>query len=103
MSYVKSVTQQFYYFSPEERELIEKFLEKNSIRFEKNAVCGDHCRMYAEYYYIRGINGKPKKELKERLYKFLKENKVACSIYEYTLSADPEEFSKPEYSIKLKD
>lgn len=97
MSYLETVEQVFYYFSKDERKKIEKFLEDHEYEWETNNVCGECCGMYADEYWVGGVGGDIKAKDKKAFVRLCKKEKIACSINDYTISADPS--SGEEYQI----
>lgn len=97
MSYSEIQSEEFFYFSDKEKDLIEGFLERFGYKIDRNTVCGSCCGMYADEYWIDGIGGgwKKKEDVKE-FKKFVKDNEISCSFSDfnpdginYTISADP--------------
>lgn len=98
MSYSESRSEEFFYFSEKEKELIENFLTGLGYEIGKNTVCGSCCGMYADEYWVGGIGGGWKvKSHANKFKKFAEDNGIGCSFSDYnpdginyTISADPE-------------
>ncbi len=98
MSYSEFETEEFFYFSEKERELIETFLKSLGYDLGANVVCGSCCGMYADNYYLNGFGGWTEKSHVNEFKEFVERNKITCSFsefdndgYHYRISADPEE------------
>lgn len=98
MSYTEDRTEQFYYFSSTEEDIIEGILKDLGYTWDRNNVCGNCCGMYADNYYVDGIGGNFKEVDKKKVYKELKKNNISCSIGGYTISANPDE--EDEYKVE---
>ena len=105
MSYEEDITETFYHFSEEERNLITKKLEKWGYKWDTNTTCGNCCGMFADYIYVNGIGGKWLPKHQKEMIKFLKEKGIDAGVdidhkysdgsgfhHAYTISADPKEF-----------
>ena len=81
MNYEEYVTETFYYFSDEEKEIIENFLIEKGYEIDTNVVCGSCCGMYANHYYLGGIGGswKTKKDMMD-FKKLMEKHKISCSF-----------------------
>lgn len=98
MSYSDYATEEFFYFSSEEKKEIESFLKERGHEWQTNTVCGNCCGMFADEYWVNGIDGNfPEKDKKE-LADLMKSKSFSCSIGRYTISADPSD--EEEYQIK---
>lgn len=90
MSYSTTEQEQFYYFTEEEHETIKNFLTQKGYTWNRNNVCGAHCGMYADEYWVNGIGGDFPKEDKEEFLKLMKEKGYECSVEKNTISAEPD-------------
>ena len=87
MTYTEEEHEVFTYFTDEEKEKIEGWLEGKNYQWGTATVCGNCCGFYSDEYWVGGVFGEWNAGDEQEFIEWAKQNDISCEVERRTIRA----------------